>query len=583
MRLALFALFAGILSGQTTTPLQIVTDSLPTATIGVAYQQQLATSGGNCQGTGTATSTVEDGVLPAGIFITSPTGIRQWSIGGTPTVSGTFTFTVHIFFTLDRRTPFVPTCTDDAVKTFTLVINTGQVTATLAVDRTQVISTYRIGQFPPADEKVNVTSTGAANSQFAAKATINNGANWLSVSPSTGTTPAALSISFSPTALTAGVYTGNVTVTPANGSPVNIAVTLNVIVDTGIVLAVAPGSFTFSSVTGAPAPAAQTLKVSVTGANVVFQATVAAPPSGKWLSINPSAALTPSTLSVSVDPKTLTPGTYSGSITLAVSGVPSSSQVLPVTYTVQNAPVIPAISPNGVVNGASLGAAIAPGTWVSLFGVNLSATTRPWRDADFVNGKLPTALDNVSVTIDGKSAAVAYVSPTQLNVLAPDDTATGLVNVQVKNAAGSSDTSLVLLQTAAPAFFQFRGGNTAYAAGTHADGSYLAGTALVQSGIPGTPAKPGETIVLYGTGFGATQPSISATALVPAPLPLANPADLRIRIAGVDCPIAFAGLITPGLYQFNIVVPQVPDGDQTIVAELRGLLTRSDLMLSVQH
>ena len=173
--------------------------------------------------------------------------------------------------------------------------------------------------------------------------------------------------------------------------------------------------------------------------------------------------------------------------------------------------------------------------------------------------------------------------PPRLNVLAPDDTATGLVPVQVKSPAGSSGPSLVLLQTAAPAFFQFLGGTAVYVAGTHADGSYLAGTALIQQGILGTPAKPGETIVLYGTAFGATQPPISATAPVAAPLPLANPADLRIRIAGIDCNIAFAGLVTPGVYQFNIVVPQVPDGDQPIVAELRGLLTRPDLLLTVQH
>ena len=86
-----------------------------------------------------------------------------------------------------------------------------------------------------------------------------------------------------------------------------------------------------------------------------------------------------------------------------------------------------------------------------------------------------------------------------------------------------------------------------------------------------------------GTGFGATLPPISATALVPTPLPLANPQDLRIRVGGVDAAITFAGLISPGLYQFNFVVPEVPDGDRAVVAELRGLLTRSDLLLTVQH
>ena len=95
MRYALAALFAiaGTLSGQA---LQIATDSLPAATVGVAYLQQLPVSGGNCAGVGgTAASTV-DGALPSGVSVTSPPGVKQWSVQGTPTVSGTFNFTLHI-------------------------------------------------------------------------------------------------------------------------------------------------------------------------------------------------------------------------------------------------------------------------------------------------------------------------------------------------------------------------------------------------------------------------------------------------------------------------------------------------------
>jgi uncharacterized protein (TIGR03437 family) len=321
--------------------------------------------------------------------------------------------------------------------------------------------------------------------------------------------------------------------------------------------------------------------VTVSGASVFFQADVSAPPNGKWLSVNPSTAATAATLSVQVDPKGLSTGTYNGTITLRLTSLTTAAQTIPVTFNVQAPPVLPAITQNGVVNAANLAGAIAPGAWVSIFGSNLSATTRQWRDTDFINGVPPTALDGVSVTIDGKAAAVAYVSPTQLNVLAPDDTATGLLSVQVKAPAGTSSNAFALEQTGAPAFFQFRAPAAMYVAGTHADGSYLAGTALVQQGITGTPAKPGETIVVYGTGFGATQPTISATALVPSPLPLVNPQDLHIRIGGVDAAIAYSGLISPGLYQFNVVVPQLANGDYPIVAELRGLLTRADLMLTV--
>ena len=210
-------------------------------------------------------------------------------------------------------------------------------------------------------------------------------------------------------------------------------------------------------------------------------------------------------------------GVYNGTLKLAVDGIPNASVNVPVTYTIQAPVQKPTISAGGVLDAAGGGKAIAPGSWVSIFGTLLSGTTRAWRDADFQAGRLPTALDGVSVTINGKSAPIAFISPGQINVLAPDDSATGLVPVQVKNAQGASDSVLVLQQTAAPALFQFPA--PTYAAATHVDGSYVAGPRLVAQGIPGTAAKVGETIVLFGTGFGVTQPAISATALVPAPLP----------------------------------------------------------------
>jgi uncharacterized protein (TIGR03437 family) len=77
---------------------------------------------------------------------------------------------------------------------------------------------------------------------------------------------------------------------------------------------------------------------------------------------------------------------------------------------------------NGVVNGASFSSGIAPGAWVSIFGDNLAPTTRTWRSDEIVNGKLPTSLDGVSASINGKPAAVYFISPKQLNVQVPDDT-----------------------------------------------------------------------------------------------------------------------------------------------------------------
>jgi hypothetical protein len=60
---------------------------------------------------------------------------------------------------------------------------------------------------------------------------------------------------------------------------------------------------------------------------------------------------------------------------------------------------------------------------------NLANTNpgRTWTASEVVNGHLPTALDGVSVTLDGKPAFVYYISPTQINVQASSDATLGAV------------------------------------------------------------------------------------------------------------------------------------------------------------
>jgi len=86
----------------------------------------------------------------------------------------------------------------------------------------------------------------------------------------------------------------------------------------------------------------------------------------------------------------------------------------------------PAIaSPNGVANGAGFQSGISAGSWAVVQGTGLSYTTRPWQTSDFNNGTgLPTSLDGVGVTVDGKPAYVGYVSPTQINFVVPADSNT---------------------------------------------------------------------------------------------------------------------------------------------------------------
>jgi len=237
----------------------------------------------------------------------------------------------------------------------------------------------------------------------------------------------------------------------------------------------------------------------------------------------------------------------------------------------------PAIT--GVSNNASGQAGIASGSWVSIYGTNLSATTRPWQNSDFSGNNLPTILDGVGVKINGKSAAVYYVSPGQLNVQAPTDTSLGSVQVQVTNSSGSA-TGTATLQTFAPGLFTFQG---KYVAAVHTDGAYVAPTGYLGSAVTTRPAQPGETLSIFGTGFGPTTPAVPAGQMFSGAAPLTDSTQLNIVIGGMPATVKFAGLVAAGEYQVNVVIPALPDGDYPIIATVGGVSSQSGLLISVKQ
>ncbi len=237
----------------------------------------------------------------------------------------------------------------------------------------------------------------------------------------------------------------------------------------------------------------------------------------------------------------------------------------------------PAIT--GVSNNASGAAAIESGSWVSIYGTGLSATTRTWQASDFSGNNLPTTLDNVSVQINGKKAAIYYISSGMLNVQAPTDATTGTVPVVVTNASGTA-TGSANLQNYAPAFFTANG---KYAAALHnSDGLYIAPSGYFGSTVASLPAQPGEAIQLYATGLGPTTPTVTPGQLVVSPAPLADPTKLQVAIGGVPATVQFAGITFPGLYQINVTVPQVPNGDQPLLATIGGVSTQTGVSVSIQ-
>jgi uncharacterized protein (TIGR03437 family) len=224
----------------------------------------------------------------------------------------------------------------------------------------------------------------------------------------------------------------------------------------------------------------------------------------------------------------------------------------------------PAIAARGVVNAASFDGAISPGSWVTIIGQNfakLDPAGRWWRPEDIVDGVLPTSLEGVSVRIDGQPAALCFVSPGQLNILVPRDVSLGRVSVEVAGLTGESRSAAVV-KTLAPGLFtygEWRG--RMFAAAVDAGGTPLAPPEFV----PGArPARPGEVILLYGTGFGSTP---------------AN--QFAVRLGEAEAELEYGGVAGPGLYQFNVRVPPLPGGDHAVSIEAGGERTQPGVVIQV--
>src|SRR5262249_8785234 len=148
-----------------------------------------------------------------------------------------------------------------------------------------------------------------------------------------------------------------------------------------------------------------------------------------------------------------------------------------------------------------------------IYGTNLSSATREWAGTDFTGTKAPTSLEGVRVKIAGKDAFVRYVSPTQVNVQAPDDIGTGNgIAVELTNSAGTSNTT-VTAAVVSPALLttpSFLVGGRQYVAALFTDFQTFVGRANLIAGVPFRPAKAGDTIVVYAVGCGATSPASPA-------------------------------------------------------------------------
>ena len=232
---------------------------------------------------------------------------------------------------------------------------------------------------------------------------------------------------------------------------------------------------------------------------------------------------------------------------------------------------------SGVVNGASFTAGIAPNTWVTIQGTGFSTVTNSWT---VTGGVLPTSLDGVSVSIGGLPAYVSYISPTQINVLTPGNLTNQFPTVIVTNSVGSSAPATVFAPSEMPAFFTWPNNQVV---ATHEDFSW----AVANGTFPGTttvPAKPGETIILWGTGFGPTTPAAPEGVTTPSDktystvMPTVEVNLVNATVYGAALAPGFAGL-----YQLAFQVPpSLGDGTYQLFATIGGPANNVP-MLTVQQ
>lgn len=235
----------------------------------------------------------------------------------------------------------------------------------------------------------------------------------------------------------------------------------------------------------------------------------------------------------------------------------------------------PAVRAGGVASASGFGGgeAMAPGSWIEIFGTSLAGVTRSWAGADFSGINAPAALSGTSVRIGGQNAFVAYVSPVQVNAQVPSQVPLGAQSLTVTTAAGTSAAYPVMIRDTQPGLLAvpaFVIGGRQHAVALFPDNvTYVLPPGAV-AGVAGRRARPGETITLYGVGFGTVTPTVPAGQVTQSPNALA--AALVVTIGGQRANVTYAGLApgTVGLYQINLVIPALPVNDTTALTFTLG-------------
>jgi len=207
--------------------------------------------------------------------------------------------------------------------------------------------------------------------------------------------------------------------------------------------------------------------------------------------------------------------------------------------------------------------AVAPGSLAAIYGTGLAAST-----AAAASFPLPVTLGGAAVTVNGITAPILYASPTQLNVQIPFEVSAGAGNIGVSVNGAAAGGATIDIQASAPGLFALQQGTAAV---------------VNQNGVTNSPSQPaaaGTVISGYFTGLGAVNPPVASGLAAPA-IPLSTvPSPVTSTIGNTPATVQFTGLSPgfAGLYQVNILVPQMPSGQYPLRISVGGAVSNAALV-----
>jgi uncharacterized protein (TIGR03437 family) len=463
-----------------------------------------------------------------------------------------------------------------------LVVGSSGLAGNITVSASTLSFSAVSGGAAPARQALTVSSAaGSASVSFTAAASSTG--NWLSVSPASGTTEATLSVSVNQANLSAGSYTGTITVTPTGGTAQIVNVTIDVVSQPGVTVSPGSLSFSFQAGSGGSVTPGQ-LTVTASGGTASFQATASS--SGNWLSVTPTSGSTSTaaTLTVQVNPSGLAAQAAPYTGTIAIAGVNGAEGSATVNVTLTVTAPLPTIT--AVLNAGSFSTSsvpVSPGEIVSIFGTSIGPTNPSTLTLDST-GKVSTSIGGVTVSFSGYLAPLTFVGSSQINAIVPYGFSGNKEPfVEVKFAGQTSNDFGLQLAASAPGLFTQNSSGTGPAA-------ILNGDSTVNT--KGNPAAPGSIIQIFMTGEGLTTPAEATGAVTTVntsgsgPLTPAPQLAVSVLIGNQPAQTTFVGEapgLVAGVLQIDAAVPPTTGaGAIPITVQVGKQISQSGVTVWVQ-